>query len=212
MFAAPSTGRLPQDPGLAKPNALSVKLAMAFTLWAILMPEINRLHAPAVVLPVPALKLHLGRHHHSASYIYLEGQYDRLIEEAAARNDLDPLLIKAIISVESEFNPHCISPAGACGLMQLMPSTARLLGVKNIFDPKENIYAGAEHFKGLIKRFHSLKVTLAAYNAGELPVLRHHGIPPYRETRWYVYRVLRTYETYQIEAQIQNTHPAEKSA
>src|SRR5579864_7276617 len=122
--------------------------------------------------------------------------FDSLINEAALEYRLDPLLLHAIISVESGFNPHSISLAGACGLTQLMPATGKLFGIQNIFDPKENIQVGAHHFHNLLERFsHDLPLSLAAYNAGEAPVLHFHGVPPYPETQSYVRRVLAEYQS-----------------
>ena len=123
--------------------------------------------------------------------------YDPLIQLAAERNGLDPLLLKAIITVESGFDQRCVSDKGAHGLMQLMPGTARLFGVTDIDDPAQNIAAGARHFRYLYDRFSpDLRLSLAAYNAGELPVCRYRGIPPYEETQKYVERVLRYYHQY----------------
>ncbi len=124
--------------------------------------------------------------------------FDPSIEKAAEENNLDPLLVKAVISVESSFNPKCVSPAGARGLMQLIPLTARRLGVHHIFNPEENIRAGCRHLRYLIDKYSGdLKLALAAYNAGEGSVHRYKGIPPYRETQAYVKRVLSTLNTYQ---------------
>lgn len=123
--------------------------------------------------------------------------FDKAIEVSASKYRLDPLLLKAIIAVESEFNEHCVSPAGAAGLMQLMPTTAQILAVNDIFDPQENIHGGARHFRYLLDTFaNDLPKSLAAYNAGEIPVIRYKGIPPYPETQRYVRRVLEIYDSY----------------
>jgi hypothetical protein len=117
--------------------------------------------------------------------------YAREIREAAARYGLDESLIKAVIRVESGFNSRAVSPKGARGLMQLMPGTASMLGVRDSFDPRQNIDGGVRHLRGLIDRFgNDLKLALAAYNAGEQAVVTHRGVPPYRETRDYVTRIL----------------------
>jgi FAD/FMN-containing dehydrogenase len=117
--------------------------------------------------------------------------YAREIREAAARYGVEEGLIKAVIRVESGFNSRAVSPKGARGLMQLMPGTASMLGVRDSFDPRQNIDGGVRHLRGLIDRFGSdLKLALAAYNAGEQAVMNHRGIPPYRETRDYVTRIL----------------------
>jgi hypothetical protein len=117
--------------------------------------------------------------------------YAREIREAAERYGVEEALIKAVIRVESGFNSRAVSPKGARGLMQLMPGTASMLGVRNSFDPRENIDGGVRHLRGLIDRFGSdLKLALAAYNAGEQAVVNHGGLPPFRETRDYVTRIL----------------------
>lgn len=113
------------------------------------------------------------------------------IEDVALRYRVSPRLVVAVISVESEFNPRAVSRKGARGLMQLMPATASSLSVEDSFDPMENIEAGVRHLRRLIDRFdNDLPLALAAYNAGERAVIVHRGIPPYRETRRYVVRVL----------------------
>ena len=117
---------------------------------------------------------------------------DALIRAAAARYDVSVDLIAAIIEAESEFNPRAVSRRGARGLMQLMPQTAALLGVGDPFDPRENVEAGVRHLRSLMDRFDGdLPLVLAAYNAGERAVIGHRGVPPYRETRQYVNRILR---------------------
>jgi hypothetical protein len=117
--------------------------------------------------------------------------YAREIREAAARYGLEESLIKAVIRVESGFNSRAVSPKGARGLMQLMPGTASMLGVRDSFNPRQNIDGGVRHLRGLIDRFgNDLRLALAAYNAGEQAVVTHGGIPPYRETRDYVTRIL----------------------
>jgi soluble lytic murein transglycosylase-like protein len=124
-------------------------------------------------------------------------RFDGTIEAAAVEYRLDPLLLKAMIAVESGFNDRCVSRAGACGLMQLLPSTARRLAIQNIFDPQNNIHGGARHFRYLLNTFsNDIPRSLAAYNAGERPVIRYRGIPPYPETQKYVVRVMKIYNSY----------------
>jgi hypothetical protein len=117
---------------------------------------------------------------------------DEHIRELALRHGLSEDLVAAIIEAESEFNPHAISCRGARGLMQLMPATAARLGVGDPFDPLENIEAGVRHLRSLMNIFNdNLPLVVAAYNAGHRAVIAYRGIPPYRETRQYVNRVLR---------------------
>jgi soluble lytic murein transglycosylase-like protein len=117
-------------------------------------------------------------------------QIDRCINEAAARHRVDPNLVRALIKVESNFNPRARSSKGAMGLMQLMPATARQYEVSNPFDAAQNVDAGVRHLKGLLQNFRGdVPLTLAAYNAGQGAVERNRGIPPYTETRNYVRRI-----------------------
>lgn len=118
----------------------------------------------------------------------------RLIKSAADRYGIDFRLVEAIIAVESNFNPWAVSPKGAMGLMQLMPETARRYAVNNPFDPVQNIGGGIRYLRDLVDRFPGdLRSILAAYNAGETAVERYRGVPPYRETRQYIKKVLRRY-------------------
>ncbi len=122
------------------------------------------------------------------------GLYSREIAEASARYGVPERLIWAVIRVESGFDPRAVSSKGARGLMQLMPETATLLGVRDSFNPRENIHAGTRHLRGMMDRFHyDLPMAIAAYNAGDRPVAAFRGIPPFPETRDYVARVLRFY-------------------
>jgi soluble lytic murein transglycosylase-like protein len=114
---------------------------------------------------------------------------------AARRHGLDPDLVLSVVSVESAFRPDAVSPKGAQGLMQLMPATAASLGVADAFDPAQNLDGGARHLRFLVDLYGGdLRKALAAYNAGAGAVKRHGGVPPYRETREYVKKVLRRYE------------------
>jgi hypothetical protein len=122
------------------------------------------------------------------------GDLRDLAAAAARRHGLDPELVMAVVSVESGFRPQAVSPKGARGLMQLMPKTASSLGVSDAFDPAQNLDGGTRHLGQLLTLYGGdLARALAAYNAGEGAVLRHGGVPPYRETRAYVTKVLEQY-------------------
>jgi soluble lytic murein transglycosylase-like protein len=119
---------------------------------------------------------------------------DTAIEEAAARHNVDPNLVRAVVKVESNFNPNAVSRKGAMGLMQLMPSTAKQLNVKNPFDPEQNVDAGVRHLKRLLESYGGdIRLTLAAYNAGAGAVARNSGVPHYAETQNYVRRITNLY-------------------
>jgi len=128
------------------------------------------------------------------SRVGMTSYYDELIDNAARINSLDPRLVKSVMLIESAFNPKAVSRKGARGLMQLMPETAAQYGVKNIWDPAENIAAGAMHLSYLLSVYGGdLVRSLAAYNAGENAVSRYRGVPPFSETRLYVRKGLVAY-------------------
>jgi soluble lytic murein transglycosylase-like protein len=119
------------------------------------------------------------------------GGHRELVREVAQRHGVGADLVEAVIRVESGGNPGAISPKGAQGLMQLMPATASAHGVRNAFDPRQNVEGGVRHLRYLMERYpDNLPVVLAAYNAGEGAVSQHKGIPPYPETQQYVRKVL----------------------
>ncbi len=125
------------------------------------------------------------------------GDYDDLIREAAVYYTLPPELVKAVIAVESNFEPAAISPAGAQGLMQLMPATAREMQVGDAFDPRDNIYGGVRYLRLLANQFNGdVRLTIAAYNAGPKAVSRAKDVPSIPETQRYVRRVLALYRHY----------------
>ncbi len=123
-------------------------------------------------------------------------EYDGLIGLTARQNDLPVALVKAVIAAESGFDPEAVSRKGAQGLMQLMPATSAELGVQDPLRPDENVRGGVRYLRSLIDRYDDLSLALAAYNAGPTAVDRYGGIPPYRETRAYVKRVLTYYRDY----------------
>lgn len=120
-------------------------------------------------------------------------QLDEIVEQSAAAYGVDPLLVRSVMQVESNYNPNAVSPKGAMGLMQLMPSTARQLGVTNAFDVRQNIEGGVKFLRYLKSKFNDDRLVLAAYNAGEGAVKKHGWIPPYPETIDYVYNVGKKY-------------------
>jgi soluble lytic murein transglycosylase-like protein len=121
--------------------------------------------------------------------------YGDLIHEKAAKYNVDPALVAAVIEQESRFRSRAISQVGAKGLMQLMPRTGRWMGASDLYDPAQNVDAGVKYIKYLQERFEgNLTKTIAAYNAGEGNVMRYRGVPPFRETRSYVKKVLNNYD------------------
>ena len=137
-------------------------------------------------------------------------RFDAHIREAAALYRLPESFLRAVIKVESNYQPQVVSHAGASGLMHLMPATAARMGVTDVFDPRQNILGGARYLRILANQFNGdLVLTVAAYNAGEGAVLRYRGIPPYDETQRYVRRVLRWYYGF-LEAEL-NGRPIDPS-
>ncbi|MCB0352921.1 MAG: lytic transglycosylase domain-containing protein [Bdellovibrionales bacterium] len=135
----------------------------------------------------------------------LPTDFDDIILLAAFYNELDPNLLRAVIYVESRFQSQSISPKGAQGLMQLMPATALEMGVRDPYNPHENIAGGAKYLRKMLNRFDSrLELALAAYNAGPGTVERYKGIPPYRETISYVDKVMMYYSLFRRSAQSEN--------
>lgn len=129
--------------------------------------------------------------------------YDSYIRDASRNYRIDPALVKAVIHVESDFNPLAVSPKGAQGLMQLMPQTAARYQQKDLFSPMTNIDVGTRHLAVLIQRYpQDIRLALAAYNAGEHNVDLYQGIPPFRETRDYVKKVLKYRDRYQAYASL----------
>lgn len=126
-----------------------------------------------------------------ASTLGPDSNLEQIVEDAARRNEIDPLLVHSVIQVESNYNANAVSPKGAQGLMQLIPSTARRFGATNSFDVRENVEAGVKYLKYLNTLYpNDIRLTLAAYNAGEGAVAKYrNNIPPYRETEHYVYKV-----------------------
>ena len=131
-----------------------------------------------------------------------KARYDRVVDDVARAYGLESALVHAVIAVESSYNPKAVSKAGAAGLMQLMPGTARRYGVTDAFDPVQNVSGGAKYLRDLLDLFDSdVSLALAAFNAGENAVIRHgNRIPPYRETLRYVPKVLDHYARFRAAA------------
>jgi soluble lytic murein transglycosylase-like protein len=147
--------------------------------------------------PAQSLRAELGRLDRDPN---AHRRYDTHIREAALLYQLPDSIIRAVLKVESNFYPYVVSADGAMGLMQLMPATAANMGVRNPFDPRENILGGARFLRILANSFNGdLVLTLAAYNAGPAAVVKYRGVPPYAETRRYVRNVLRYYYAYRSE-------------
>lgn len=139
-------------------------------------------------------------------------RYNREIAENVALHDVDPFLVKALIHCESGYNPLAVSPKGAQGLMQLMPERARMLGVRNAFDPAQNIEGGVQHLAFLLDKFRgNIKFALAAYNAGEGAVEKYGGMPPYDETQKYVQCILKMRDRYSVAARAKRGAAVKKS-
>lgn len=176
-------------------------------------PHTGRL-VRSLVRSLPANKVETG----SAE----SGQLSKTVDRVAQETQLSPQLIHSVIGVESNYDPYAVSPKGAFGLMQLIPSTARRFGVSDVFDPADNIRGGARYLKYLLELYKGDNaLALAAYNAGEGAVARYGGIPPYAETRSYVTRVRQRLENAAITketsrpvyaVQRSEAQPAETSA
>lgn len=142
-----------------------------------------------------AEEMHRINHAIRAEFFAESMPYGQLIHEKSQKYGVDPALVAAVMEQESRFKPRARSQVGARGLMQLMPRTGRWMGARNLDDPEQNIDAGVRYIKYLNARFHGdLKKTIAAYNAGEGNVQRYRGVPPFRETRQYVRKVLNNYD------------------
>ena len=132
--------------------------------------------------------------HQTLNRAFTQQDIDAAIDDAAARHNVDPSLVRSVVKVESNFNPNAVSRKGAMGLMQLMPSTARSLNVSNPFDPAQNVDAGVRHLRRLLDSYGGdVRLSLAAYNAGSGAVARSAGVPHFRETQNYVRRITNLY-------------------
>jgi soluble lytic murein transglycosylase-like protein len=162
-------------------------------------------HMPPEIDPTPISQMNNGTQPDDAlknsQSVNRSNQSERLLHplivRVAKRYKVDSDLVKAIIMAESNFNNKATSKKGARGLMQLMPGTAKLLGVRDIFNPEQNIDGGVKHFKNLLVQFEGdVTLALAAYNAGSIKVRKYNGVPPYKATRYYIKKVFEYYEYY----------------
>jgi soluble lytic murein transglycosylase-like protein len=173
-----------------------LRIAGGFVMVAV--EDVVAIEPEEVFTPVPA----------TAQPAVAQPFYRDLVEAAAKRYNVDADLISSVIAVESNFNPKAVSRKNARGLMQLLPETAERLGVKNIFDPQENIEAGTQYLHDLLQKYNNdLVLTLAAYNAGPEKVQLYGRVPPYAETISYVRRVKRTYEKNKSNTAAKTTAP-----
>jgi soluble lytic murein transglycosylase-like protein len=206
------SSRGPARPGL-RPGALVLLSLLAAYAWGDIYRYVDRdgvvhftdkpVHSgfriylrtpPAAQTPVrstPARQVIPGQHTASTPRSRKAKDFDPLVVEAAARWGVNPALVHAVITAESNYDPEALSHAGAMGLMQLMPQTARRFGVDDPWDPSQNVHGGTRYLRELLDRFRSLRLALAAYNAGEGAVEQHgNAVPPYQETQHYVEKVL----------------------
>jgi soluble lytic murein transglycosylase-like protein len=153
--------------------------------------EIRTLCGDGPVSNGDTLTAFAGELHSAGRRAMAPSELQPLVQDAAAKTGVSEELITAVMQVESGFQPNAVSPVGAQGLMQLMPSTARGLGVQNAFDPRQNILGGAEYLRQQLNRFGSVEKALAAYNAGPGAVAKYGGVPPFAETRQYVNKIMR---------------------
>jgi soluble lytic murein transglycosylase-like protein len=200
----PQLEQMPAQPGTGSLSAIDKQFASLINelsqqlknLENQLAQALKQLSAPAAALkdpdgcPTPAPPSRPGYH-----------RYQKIINGSARRHEVDPLLVGAVIRHESGFVPTAVSKAGAMGLMQLMPETAKSLGVHNAFDPQQNIEGGTKLLRGLLDHYHGqIDLALAAYNAGPGAVDKYGGIPPFPETQAYVRNVMETYRETALSA------------
>ena len=154
--------------------------------------------------PAPARSLSLEVF--KEQYFRANVPFGAIIYREARKNDLPPELVAAMVHTESDFRPKLVSNKSAQGLMQIVPDTARTLGIANPFDPEQNIAAGTKYFRYLLNRFDDQRIALAAYNAGPTNVERFGGVPPFAETKAYIEKVNRRHTRYR--QRVQNTYMA----
>ena len=176
-------------------TCLAVPLSAEAQIWVITEPDGTERFTTE---PEPGARIFLRTRYtaSSRSSPAVSVPYGESIRAAAADNGLEAALVTAVIAAESNFDPHALSAKGAQGLMQLMPATADDLGVRDVWDPDQNIRGGTAHLARLLGKYDDVSLALAAYNAGEGTVDSHGGVPPFQETQQYVQRVLDYYRAY----------------
>ena len=183
----PIRGRIDVDPGVSE-MVVEVNLPASHQVSPVVQLPVN---TEAIVTPRPE------RREPAKPVVKVKMRYHSIIQQAGLRHGVESAMIKAIIMAESSYNPRAVSSRGAAGLMQLMPTTADSLGVKDRFDPEHNIDGGVRYFKRLLVRFgDDTRLALAAYNAGAKKVRQYNGIPPYKTTRSYIDKVFQYYQRY----------------
>ena len=200
--AAPASPALPKQAASALPTQAFRSEQNRLVYWSTAehrwkaVPHANARAAKSAAAEVDQFfeKPAIGQNSPATSGL-TQREIDAAINKAASRHNVDPNLVRALVKVESNFNPNAISRKGAMGLMQLMPQTARSLNLKNPFDPQENIDAGVRHLKQLLQNYGGdVRLSLAAYNAGSGAVARSRGVPNFAETRNYVRRITNLYD------------------
>lgn len=181
VISLPKPSRFRPGSFVRRPNG-----AIAYVPAVIRMEEL----LPLPVTAANPTSVPFGRSSATAS----RGAFELLVRELAPQYDLDPNLVLAVIAAESSFRADALSPVGAAGLMQLMPATARRFGVRDIYDPMQNLRGGMSYLRWLLSYFRgNVEFALAAYNAGEGAVDRYLGVPPYAETKGYIAKIMRAY-------------------
>lgn len=173
---------------------LAVTSAAEAQIWVVTEPDGSERFTTE---PEPGARIFVRTHYTAPRRPSITTPYGDSILAAAADHGVEPALVTAVIAAESNFDPRAMSAKGAQGLMQLMPATASDLGVRDVWDPEQNIRGGTAHLARLLGKYDDdVSLALAAYNAGEGTVDRHGGVPPFRETQQYVQRVLDYYRSY----------------
>jgi soluble lytic murein transglycosylase-like protein len=198
--AVPQSGfRASANPGALPPQTFRSQ-ARGLAYWSITehrwkpVPHANVRAARSAAAEVDQYLDRPSQQNSSPGNVFTQREIDDAINAAASRHNVDPNLVRALVKVESNFNPNAVSRKGAMGLMQLMPQTARQMRLKNPFNPAENIDAGVRHLRDLLDVYRGdVRLSLAAYNAGVGAVARSSGIPHYSETRRYVNRITQIY-------------------